>query len=133
MKYLLDTHVLSDLIRNPRTSPVRTRIAEVGEHAVFTSPFVACELRFGAAKRNAPRLTAAVDEILRRLKIADLDPLGFPPVYADLRVRLERVGKPVGAMDLLIASHALSLGACLVTHNLREFERVQGLHVESWL
>lgn len=133
MRYLLDTNILSDLLRNPRTSPVRARLAEVGADAVCTSPFVACELRFGAAKRNAPRLVAAVDGLLRRLKIAELDLIGFPTVYADLRVLLERAGTPVGAMDLLIASHALSLGSCLVTHNLREFERVDGLRVESWL
>ena len=49
-----------------------------------------------------------------------------------IRDRLESLGKPIGAMDLLIAAHALSLGAALVTNNTKEFERVEGLKLENW-
>ncbi|MGJ3264027.1 MAG: PIN domain-containing protein [Salinarimonas sp.] len=129
---MLDSNVLSDLIRHPRTSPAVARIAEVGQDAVCTSPFVACEMRYGARKKGSARLETAVDELLRRMTIAELDGTGFPRIYAEVRTVLERAGRPIGAVDLLIASHALCVGAIMVTDNRREFDRVEGLRVESW-
>ena len=130
-RYLLDTNIVSDLLRHPR-GRVAQQIAAVGVQAITTSIVVACELRFGAVKSGASRLIQHLDLILQRLPILTLE----PPVddhYADIRSALERVGTPIGPNDLLIAAHARALGLALVTDNLREFARVPGLQLENWL
>lgn len=132
MPYLLDTNILSDLLRHPR-GRVRQRLGRVGgRSAVCTSIVVAAELRYGAEKRASPRLSAAVEELLQRLPVL---PLEEPTDrrYAALRVALERAGRVIGANDLLIAAHALALDCTLVTDNTTEFARVPDLAVENWL
>jgi tRNA(fMet)-specific endonuclease VapC len=130
-RYLLDTNILSDLIRNPQ-GPVAARIAHAGEDQVCTSLIVASELRFGAAKRGSERLSRQLEMVLA---VIDVLPLQSPADrhYADLRRILERAGTPIGPNDMLIAAHALSIAATLVTANVREFRRVPGLAVENWL
>lgn len=129
-RYLLDTNAVSDLVRFPQGA-VAKRIARVGEQAVCTSIVVACELRYGAAKKGSPRLTSQLEAVLDVLPILSLEP-GADKAYALIRAALERAGTPIGANDLLIAAHAKSLGLALVTDNLREFDRVPGLVVRSW-
>lgn len=129
-RYLLDTNALSDLVRNPQ-GPVAKRIARVGEQTVCTSIVVACELRYGAAKKGSARLAAQVVAVLDALPVLPIE-AGVDQVYAQLRTALERSGTPIGANDLLIASHAKSLNLTLVSDNRREFERVPGLVVRSW-
>jgi tRNA(fMet)-specific endonuclease VapC len=131
MRYLLDTNMLSDAIRNPG-GRVANRVREAGDANVCTSIIVAAELRFGAAKRNSPRLTALVDEALGEI---DVLPLEAPvdAAYATIRCALENKGQPISGNDLLIAAHALALGYTLVTANMREFSRVDGLKCENWL
>ncbi len=129
--YLLDTNILSDLIRNPQ-GRVMEQIDRVGENAVCTSIIVAAELRYGAAKANSRRLAERIDLILSALEILPLE----PPVdreYAALRHHLTRQGTPIGPNDLLIAAQALANRLTLVTANLREFSRVPGLSVIDWL
>ena len=130
-RFLLDTNILSDLVRNPQ-GRVASRIAEVGEAAICTSIIVAAELRFGAARRGSPRLTAQLERILAAL---DVQPFQAPAdaAYAEVRTELERAGLPIGGNDMLIAAHALAAGWALVTDNEREFVRVPGLRVENWL
>ena len=129
--YLLDTNILSDLIRNP-AGKVAVEIAEVGEDQIVTSIIVAAELRYGAAKRASPRLTAQVEAVLSGFEILPLQtPVDF--LYGKIRAQLQRTGKTNSANDLLIAAHALSLSAILVTGNTGEFEQVDGLKVENWL
>jgi tRNA(fMet)-specific endonuclease VapC len=130
-RYLLDTNILSDLVRNPQGA-VAIRIAEAGEAAVCTSIIVAAELRFGAAKKNVERLTHQVECILAALDVLPFDAPG-DEAYAQLRCALEQSGKPIGPNDLLIAAHALASGCVLVTANVDEFSRVAGLPVENWL
>jgi tRNA(fMet)-specific endonuclease VapC len=129
--YLLDTSILSDLVRRPR-GIVAARIAEVGEENVATSIIVAAELRYGAAKRAAPRLAAQLEAILGAIEILPLEPPA-DRIYGAMRVRLEKAGRPIGANDLLIAAQALALGYTLVTDNQREFSRVTDLKVENWV
>ena len=131
MRYLLDTSIVSDLIRNP-AGPVTQRIQEVGEGCVCTSIVVAAELRFGAEKRGSPRLRAQVDAVLGHLEVL---PLKAPAdvTYARIRAALEQAGQPIGGNDLLIAAHALTLGCTVVTANMREFARIDGLACENWL
>jgi tRNA(fMet)-specific endonuclease VapC len=129
--YLLDTNIRSHLVRQPQ-GPVAERIADVGEANVLTSVIVACELRYGAAKRGSRRLTRQVEAVLGALTIRPLES-DVERVYAVIRVALERRGTPIGAHDMLIAAHARALDAVCVTDNLSEFKRVPALKVENWL
>lgn len=131
LRYLLDTNILSDLIRNPAGN-VAKRIAEKGEDTVCTSIVVACELRFGAREKNAKPLLDRVEELLNILEILPLD-AEVDRHYAEIRTALEASGTPIGPNDLLIAAHSLALDLTLVTANTTEFSRVRGLPVENWL
>lgn len=130
-RYLLDTNIVSALVRDPH-GPVTRHIARIGEDRVCTSIIVACGLRFGAAKKASEKLTEQLEQVLSALPIlalgADADRR-----YGELRAALERDGMPIGANDMLIAAHALALGLVLVTDNVSEFQRVKGLKVKNWL
>jgi len=106
-------------------------IAHHGEQTVATSIIVACELRFGAVKRNSKRLSAQLDAVLSAVEILPLEPQADLR-YAELRVTLERAGTPIGPNDMLIAAHALALDLALVTGNIREFARVPMLNAVDW-
>ena len=129
-RYLLDTNIVSDLVHQPQGA-VAKRIARVGESRVCTSIVVACELRYGAAKKDSPRLTAQLEAILQALPILPLEP-DADRHYGEIRAALERAGRPVGANDLMIAAHARSAGLILVTRNTAEFSRVPGLKLADW-
>ena len=130
-RYLLDTNIISDLIRNPQGAASQ-QIGRVGEAAVCTSIVVACEMRYGARKKRAARLQERLEGIFLRI---DVLPLASPVEvhYAEIRARLEQSGTPIGPNDLLIAAHALALNLTLVTANIREFERVPNLQVINWI
>jgi tRNA(fMet)-specific endonuclease VapC len=129
--YLLDTNVVSDLIRNPQGT-VAERIRKVGETKVCTSIIVASELRYGAEKKASQRLTTQLEVVLGALQVLPFDSPA-DVTYGRVRAQLERVGKPIGGNDLLIAAHALTLGYTLVSDNTREFAQVRGLQRENWL
>jgi len=131
MRYLLDTNIVSDLVRNPQ-GLVTGRILEVGEAQVCTSIIVAAALRFGAAKKGSPRLTAQLEAVL---DVLDVLPFEAPAdsAYGRLRALLERAGRPIGGNDLLIAAQAVALRHTIVTDNEREFARIDGLPRENWL
>jgi len=131
MRYLLDTNIVSDLVRNPH-GRVTHRIRKVGEAQVCTSIIVAAELRYGSAKKGSPRLAAQLEAVLAALEVLPFE-APADATYGLLRSRLERSGKPIGANDLLIAAHVITLGHVLVTDNEREFARVDGLSHENWL
>lgn len=128
---MLDTNILSDLVRHPQ-GQVAQHIARVGEGAVCTSIIVAAELRFGATKRQSDRLSAQLEMILG---VLDVQPFDAPAdaAYGRLRAQMEAEGLPIGGNDMLIAAHALATGSVVVTDNRREFERVADLKVENWL
>jgi len=129
-RYLLDTDTLSMLVRAPG-GVIGRRIAAVGADAVATSPVVAGELRFVALRTGNAALRERVEELLARLPI---QPIDDPVAHAYARVRraLERAVTPIGPNDLWIAAHALADGRVVVTGNVREFQRVEGLDVEDW-
>ena len=131
MGYLLDTNMVSDLVRHPQGS-VTQAIRAVGEGEVCTSIIVAAELRYGATKRASPRLTEQLEAVLRALEIL---PFAAPAdvAYGRLRTSLEQRGLPIGAHDLLIAAQAIALGLTMVTDNEREFKRIDELPCENWL
>ena len=130
-RYLLDTNVLSDLIRNPQGKAAK-RIARAGEGNICTSIIVASELRYGCAKRRSERLLKSVEDLLTEIEVLPFDSPADAE-YALIRSDLESAGKPIGANDLLIAAHAAAMGATVVTANVDEFKRVRGLKVENWL
>lgn len=129
--FLLDTNILSDLIRQP-DGMVAHAIADVGEDAVATTIIVAGELRYGAEKRGSPRLQGKIEDLLSLIPVLPLKD-DVDACYGRLRAELERRGTPIGANDMLIAAHALAMSATLVTDNIREFERVEGLKLVNWL
>jgi tRNA(fMet)-specific endonuclease VapC len=129
-RYLLDTNVLSHLVRWPKE--LTRKIAAVGEDALCTSVVAAGELRLGALKKKSARLSARVDELLGTLEVMPLDG-GIDGVYAAIRARLEASGRPIGGNDFWIAAHAIAAGCTLVTDNVQEFRRVPNLSVENWL
>jgi tRNA(fMet)-specific endonuclease VapC len=130
-RYMLDTNIISDLIRNPQGRAAR-QIARVGEQNVCTSIIVAAELRYGCAKGGSKRLTKAVEDLLNEIDVLPFD-APADSEYAGIRSDLETGGKPIGGNDLLIAAHARASGATVVTNNSGEFKRVGGLKVENWL
>ncbi len=130
-RYLLDTNIVSDLIRNPQGKAAR-RIAKAGEDAICTSIIVAAELRYGAAKSGSARLRKAVEDLLDEIEVLPFE-VPADADYGDIRASLEAAGTPIGSNDLLIAAHARALGAIIVTANTDEFRRVKGVKVENWV
>ncbi len=131
MRFLLDTNILSDLVRHPR-GRIADRIKRVGERQVCTSIVVAAELRCGAAKKGSLRLTSQLEAVLRALEVLSLES-PTDAVYGKLRARLEQAGQLIGGNDLLIAAHALAMDHTMVTDNEGEFSRVKDLRIENWL
>ena len=130
-RYLLDTNILSELVRRPQ-GPVADAIGRAGERSVCTSIVVASELRFGAAKSGSARLVRQVDRILGAIEVLPLDEPADRH-YAMLRHHLEDTGRLIGPNDMLIAAQAQAENLTLVTANQREFARVPSLKVENWL
>ena len=131
MRYLLDTNIVSDLVRNPQ-GLVMQRIRQVGEAQVCTSVIVAAELRYGAAKKGSPRLTEQLEAVLGTLEVLPFE-TPADEIYGLLRARLEQAGQSIGGNDLLIAAQTVTLGYTLVTGNEREFARIDDLSCENWL
>lgn len=130
-RYLLDTNIVSDLIRNPSGKAAET-VARVGADNVCTSIIVVAELRFGVAKKKATRLGAQLEAVLEGLEVLPFE-TPADESYAAIRTAQENKGRPIGGNDYLIAAHALTAGCVLVTANEREFSRIDGLTVENWL
>jgi len=131
VRYLLDTNIVSDLVRNPQ-GRIAQRIRKVGEDKICTSIIVAAELRYGAAKKGSLQLSAQLEAVLGAIEVV---PLESPAdiAYGSVRAQLEKVGRPIGSNDLLIAAQAIALGYIVVTDNESEFARVQDLRHENWL
>jgi tRNA(fMet)-specific endonuclease VapC len=131
MRYLLDTNIVSDLVRNPQ-GKVADQIIKVGESKVCTSIIVAAELHYGSKKKQSQRLSSQIEAVLGALEILPFEKPADAS-YGSIRAQLERGGNPIGGNDLLIAAQALTLGYTVVTDNEKEFSRVKDLHVENWL
>jgi tRNA(fMet)-specific endonuclease VapC len=128
---MLDTNIVSDLIRNPQGRASK-RIARLGEDNICVSIIVAAELRYGCAKSGSKRLLKAVEDLLSEINVLPFE-VPADAEYGGIRSDLEAAGKPVGGNDLLIAAHACAIGATIVTANTDEFRRIRGLKVENWL
>ncbi len=134
-KFLLDTNIISDLVRNPQ-GIIFDRIVQEGEGSICTSIIVASELYFGATKKfqqtGSKRLLEQVMLVLSAIDILSFEEPADHH-YAEIRAFLEQNGIPIGANDLLISAHARSNRLTVVTANFSEFNRVPGLMVENWL
>ena len=133
-RYLLDTNILSELVRSsggPIVAKV-SRLSRAMRRSLCTSIICAGELRYGAVKKGSPRLHQRVEDILQMIQVLPLEEEADRH-YSRIRAHLERIGSTIGANDLLIAAHALSSDCILVTDNVREFGRVPDLQVENWL
>jgi tRNA(fMet)-specific endonuclease VapC len=128
---MLDTNIISDLIRNPQGKAAK-RVAKVGEDNICTSIIVAAELRYGCVKSGSKRLLEAVEDLLGEISVLPFD-VPADAKYGEVRSELEAAGKPIGGNDLLIAAHACAAGATIVTANTGEFKRIRGLNIENWL
>ena len=130
LRYMLDTNVVSNLVRRP-DGEVAQRVAALAPGSFAISVIVAAELRYGAERRGSARLTKQLGAVLSAIEVL---PLKEPAdrLYGVIRSELERIGLPIGHNDLLIAAHARAAGAILVTNNVGEFTRVPGLTVENW-
>ena len=131
MKYHLDSSACVSTLRLP-IGQEPTFLKQIGSEDIAVSSIVAAELEVGVFKSLRPEIQRArLDFFLFRFKVNDFDEVAARH-YGEIRAELERKGQSIGPMDLLIAAHARSLGAALITANIGEFKRVRGLKVIAW-
>ena len=132
MEVMLDTNTCIAIIkRKPPQTLQRFKAYKVGE--VGISWITLAELEFGVAKsQHLEQNRAALDEFVLPLEIAGFD-REAARVYGRVRATLEKKGTPIGALDVVIGAHALSLGVTLATNNTREYSRIKGLTLVDWL
>ena len=130
-RYLLDTNILSHLIRHP-TGEVFNYLESILPETACTSIIVSAEIHYGLRKGASDKLRIQAEKVLG---VMDIRPLEKPvdTYYGEIRAILNRKGTPIGGNDLFIAAHALALDLTLVTANVREFSRVPKLRIENWL
>ena len=131
VQFMLDTNIISELIRNPEGA-VQQTVMRLGIPAISISSIVTSELRFGYLKRGSDRLARLVENMIARVEVTPYDAAASIH-YAQIRQALQTSGTPIGPVDYFIAAHARSLDLTLVTDNIREFSRVDGLKLENWI
>jgi len=130
--YILDTNIISYIIKNREFSLIDKFEIISKEHKVGVSSITVAELYYGVRKRGSQKLEALVSEFLLPLERYPFDEnAAFE--YGNIRADLESCGNTIGSNDLFIAAHAKSLNAVLVTNNVKEFERVENLVIENWV
>lgn len=130
MKWMLDTDTCIAVIKKHPIALKKLRGKSIGQ--VGISSITLGELAFGAERSNRPKdAHDALGEFLLALEVTAFDE-GAAMRYGDVRASLERRGRPIGPLDTLIGSHAHVIDVILVTHNTREFSRIDGLRLEDW-
>ena len=138
MQFMLDTNTLVYVLnRRPQHQAVVARYDAADPRLTCISSITLAELRFGVEQSLIRDVTQAkLDRLVAALTVMPFE-AGAAHAYGVLRAKLHAAGKPagklIGPLDMLIAGHAISLGAMLVTNNVREFSRVPGLRTENWL
>ncbi|MDR2881486.1 MAG: type II toxin-antitoxin system VapC family toxin [Azoarcus sp.] len=132
--YMLDTNICSFIMREqPLAVLNRLHAYSTRKHRIAVSAITYAEMRFGAiGKKASPRHSLLVDEFVKRLDAVLPWDKAAVDATACIKQSLASVGTPIGPNDAAIAGHALSVGAILVTNNIREFQRVPGLVFEDW-
>lgn len=128
---LLDTNICIYII-NARPPAVLERFRQYRLGDIGMCSVVAAELAYGVAKSGSARNRQALEMFLAPLTVLPFDDAALW-AYGDLRADLERRGTPIGSLDTMIAAHALSQKAALVTNNTREFAKVPGLQLDNWV
>lgn len=131
MKYLLDSNIAIEMFRRPAGKVAGTVRGHAARKVTVLSSIVTHELYYGVYRSDQPEYNLATIELLNMevLDFTDVDARSAGRVRADLA----KLGTPIGPYDVLIAGQALARGLKLVTHNVREFSRVEGLRIEDWL
>ena len=130
--YMLDTNICIYIIKN-RPEKVRERLVSLSARDVCISAITLAELMTGVEKsRDIDRNRTALHLFLAPLKVLDFDD-NAALAYGKIRADLEKLGTPIGSMDMLIGAHALSSRCVLVTNNEREFQRIPSLTIENWV
>jgi len=137
MKYMLGTDICIYMIKHYKekrhTEKLLSKIKTISVGDIAISSITFSELLYGVEKsQHQSKNKAALMQFVMPLEIISFDDIAALH-YSEVRASLESKGKPVGAMDLLIAAHARSLGLVIVTNNTKEFKRVPKLSVENWL
>jgi tRNA(fMet)-specific endonuclease VapC len=127
--FMLDTDTVSFALRG--VGAVATRLAEQKRSELCMSAITVAELRFGAHKRGSRKISRAIDAFLSGVEVLPFDTAAAAR-FGSVAAALSKHGEPIGQMDTLIAAHALSIGATLVTNNERHFSKVSGLTIENW-
>ena len=130
MRKTLDTNICSYILRQHPTQMLE-KFLSLDRQQLWLSAVVAAELRFGVAKLGVPKFASAVESWLSGFDVQAW-PLSATHTYASTRATLEKKGQMIGAMDLMIAAHALAEDSVLITNNAKEFQRVPGLAIETW-
>lgn len=132
MKYMLDTNIVIYLIKKQPES-VLQKLQEYDPSDFCISSITLAEMEYGIAKSTSPEKNqAALSAFLSNIDILPFDDRAAVE-YGDIRASLEKKGTPIGPNDMLIAAHARSLGLTIVTNNVREFRRVDGLMLDNWV
>jgi tRNA(fMet)-specific endonuclease VapC len=130
MKYMLDTDICSYAMKQ-RPERVIAALRQNEAKGICLSSVTAAELWFGVTKSGSRKNHLALEEFLSAFEIFAFDK-NAAKVYGKVRDKLESIGKPIGPMDTQIASHAVALNLTLITNNVKEFARVEGLKLENW-
>ena len=129
MIYMLDTDTVSFLVR--RNPAVIKNLIKHEDDEICISAISYAELCFGLEKKGSEKLFSEVRIIMGKLSIISFDD-SQSALYGKIRLELEKSGTPLGDMDMLIAAAALSIGAILVSHNVKHFSKIRGMKVEDW-
>jgi tRNA(fMet)-specific endonuclease VapC len=128
---MLDTNTASYVIKGSAPA-IDARLRKLDIMQVCISAVTRAELRFGVRRlSSATRLAAEVDKFLGGVHTLAWGEAAADQ-FAEVRADLERTGIPIGSMDTMIAAHAKSINAVLVTNNVKHFRRVKGLAIENW-
>ena len=131
MRYMLDTNVCIDYLKGTSNN-IRDRIISAPKDTLCISAITLSELMYGVENSsNREANLVALDFFLLKIDIISYDDQAAA-AYGVIRRQLKQEGNIIGGMDMLIAAHAKSLDAVLITHNTKEFNRVQGLRIEDW-
>ena len=132
MRYMLDTNICSYILKSHPLS-VKAHFEQVGTRDLCISTVVLAELYYGAARHpKGPTIRKEIDEFVSRLAVIPWDETAADH-YGQIRSGMEKDGKPIGAMDMMIAAHARSQEATLVSNNIRHFNKVPGLLIANWV
>ena len=132
IKFLLDTNICIYIIKKKPVEVIKRlqshELSEIGISSITLS-----ELEYGVSKSlSIEQNKMALAQFLAPIEIISYDDLAADK-YGSIRSNLEKSGTPIGPLDTLIGAHAMALDCILVTNNVREFERIEGLKIESWV